>query len=204
MQRSQHFRMPALIKGHAVNAARRAPAFHSVDQHNPVGLLDVRQHIKKCSACLHHGNPGRKLSLREGARRVHAHALVGKKEIAKAKDQCIHGQNSGWALTTVTGLPSGRITCTAHDMHGSNECTTRNTSTGCDAFDTGVPIRACSMGPRTPLVSFGEAFQHVGVMIWYCAIDAMPLGARVVLALVLIQWPSAPRGASVKPMPALL
>src|SRR5438045_6126972 len=99
----------------------------------------------------------------------------------------MHPQNSGSALMMVTGFPSGRMTCTAHDMQGSNECTTRSTSTGCDAFETGVPSSDCSSGPRTPLVSFGEAFQQVGVMIWYCAIDAMPLGASVLLAFVLIQ-----------------
>ena len=38
---------------------------------------------------------------------------------------------------------------------------TGKTSTGSSIFFTGVPIRACSMGPFLPELSMGEAFQRI-------------------------------------------
>lgn len=53
---------------------------------------------------------------------------------------------------------------------------TRNTSIGFAGSEMGVPMSACSIGPLTPLESCGEAFQQVGVMIWYLASDGPPVG----------------------------
>lgn len=52
--------------------------------------------------------------------------------------------------------------CTAQARHGSNERTTRPTSTGCSGSVTSSPSRAFSSGPGRPASSRGEQFQDVG------------------------------------------
>ncbi len=85
-----------------------------------------------------------------------------------------------------------RTAWTVQTRQASNERTTCPSSTGFSTSATGVPTRASSIGPRRPTSSRGEAFQEVGVTIWYRSIRP---------SASVTQCPSAPRAAETSPAP---
>ena len=71
-------------------------------------------------------------------------------------------------LVTVSKLlpVAGSVMCTAQAVQGSKLCTVRSALIGFSMSPTGLPMRACSIGPLSPLAFFGARFQVVGMMIW--------------------------------------
>lgn len=166
MQGCETFRLDAICEGHPVDCPGRMLGLHCIHDNNPVGLLDLRQRIEKGGPDFESYHIFRQQFPLKGAGDMHAHALVAEKKIAYSENKRFHGYRLAPAFTMTTGFPSGRMTCTAQERQGSKEWMTRITSIGWDALAIVVPINACSIGPRTPFVSFGEAFQQVGVITW--------------------------------------
>jgi len=147
MQGSNVLGVHAVFEGNSVNGAGFPLSLHRIHDQDPFGLLNFRERIQKSGPGFQHDNILRQLLLPEGAGRMNAHALVAEEEVADAENQCPHGYCLDPAFTTVTAFPFGRITCTAQERHGSKEWITRNTSIGWVGSATGVPIKACSIGP---------------------------------------------------------
>src|SRR3954463_5022186 len=94
----------------------------------------------------------------EWARDVRTDGIVAHQDIADSCDgDWLHS-----AFTLAILLPSGSNVCTAHAMHGSNECTVRRTSSGISGLAMGLCISEASYGPEAPFSSRGDAFHVVG------------------------------------------